>query len=437
MSQHILIVEDDVMIQGFLTLTLEQEGYRTTAVGSGGGMFSVLEHETVDLIIMDLGLPDADGLDLTKEIRKTSTMPIIVASARRNTEDRLSALEFGANDYLTKPFDPRELVLRVRNHLAIAVEAAQTPAPAAASRDRRQPAATAAPSDRRQPAAAPRDRRQAAQSERRGQPARSSPQPQSAPAEAPAAASAITPATTPARTPAQPTSSSDSLIGIDNTMMVLGGLVIAGVLAGGAFWYYGQVSDDDAASMEQAAVDPKSEAERRGALQPPPEQPVRLARPPDSETTTPPSTPDSLPKPYTPSLTESVTAKPSASIPSAPKPGAKLSPSVSGTSPAVPKNWVKASKCPQIPDLAWWRVKSHEQIVQYVSRKYDGNWLPYIESWEKRLEKMQDIFQRGSAIKTGTGVMLRGVALADYVNDMARRVAVTKCLAKEAKLNGQ
>jgi len=421
MSQHILIVEDDVMIQGFLTLTLEQEGYRTTAVGSGGGMFSVLEHETVDMIIMDLGLPDADGLDLTKEIRKTFTMPIIVASARRTTEDRLSALEFGANDYMTKPFDPRELVLRVRNHLATAAETAQNPQSAASSRERR---------DGSQPANEPRDRRKAAKTERRGTPTS---------AAAPAPAPSPTPApTTPSKSaPRQPSGAGAPLIGVDRTMMVLGGLVIAGFLAGGAFWYYGQENGEDD-SMEQAAVSSTPEAERRGALQPPPEQPVRIAKAPEPVSSIPSSTPNSLPKPYTPSLTESVTAKPSLSEPiPAPKPVANSSPSVTVTPPPVPKNWVEASNCPQIPDISWWRVKNHSQVVRYVSRKYGGNWLPYIESWEKRLSKMQDVFQRGSAIKTSTGILLRGVALADYVNDMAARVAVTKCLAKEAKLNNQ
>jgi DNA-binding response OmpR family regulator len=80
-------------------------------------MLATLNTEKIDLILLDLGLPDEDGLTLTRQIRARSSIPIIVITARRGREDRLAALELGADDYLTKPFDPEELVLRVHNIL--------------------------------------------------------------------------------------------------------------------------------------------------------------------------------------------------------------------------------------------------------------------------------------------------------------------------------
>jgi DNA-binding response OmpR family regulator len=114
---HLLIVEDDEMMQSLLAVYLEQEGYDITAVLTGKDMFSVLSKRSADLILLDLTLPDEDGLTLARQVRARSSVPIIIMTARKGMEDRLAGLDIGADDFLTKPFDPRELVLRVRNVL--------------------------------------------------------------------------------------------------------------------------------------------------------------------------------------------------------------------------------------------------------------------------------------------------------------------------------
>ena len=113
MAYHLLIVEDDELVQSLLAAYMKGEGYKVSCAGSGKEMLATLNTEKIDLILLDLGLPDEDGLTLTRQIRARSSIPIIVITARRGREDRLAALELGADDYLTKPFEPRELVLRI------------------------------------------------------------------------------------------------------------------------------------------------------------------------------------------------------------------------------------------------------------------------------------------------------------------------------------
>jgi len=114
---HLLVVEDDEMMQSLLSVYLEQEGYEITGAITGKEMFAVLNKKPVDLILLDLGLPDEDGLTLARKIRARCAIPFIIITARQNMDDRLAALDIGADDFLTKPFDPRELVRRVRNVL--------------------------------------------------------------------------------------------------------------------------------------------------------------------------------------------------------------------------------------------------------------------------------------------------------------------------------
>jgi DNA-binding response OmpR family regulator len=117
MAYRFLIVEDDELVQSLLAAYMKGEGYKVSYAGTGKEMLATLNAEKIDLILLNLGLPDEDGLTLTRQIRARSAIPIIVITARQAREDRLAALELGADDYLTKPFDPEELVLRVHNIL--------------------------------------------------------------------------------------------------------------------------------------------------------------------------------------------------------------------------------------------------------------------------------------------------------------------------------
>ena len=111
---RILIVEDEINIQDFLGAVLETNGYQVmSAVTYEQGMTMLASHNP-DLVILDLGLPDRDGMDMISEVRKTSSTPIIVLSARMAEEEKVRALDMGANDYISKPFGTEELMARVR-----------------------------------------------------------------------------------------------------------------------------------------------------------------------------------------------------------------------------------------------------------------------------------------------------------------------------------
>lgn len=100
-----------------LAAYLKAENFKVSYASTGKEMLAIMNSETIDLILLDLGLPDEDGLTLTRQVRARSNLPIIVITARKSREDRLAALELGADDNLTKPFDPEKLVLRVHNLL--------------------------------------------------------------------------------------------------------------------------------------------------------------------------------------------------------------------------------------------------------------------------------------------------------------------------------
>lgn len=114
---HLLIVEDDELVQKLLAAYLEKDGYLVSTAGTGKEMYRCLEQENIDLILLDLGLPDEDGLALARQIRARSSVPIVVLTARQGRDDRITALGNGVDDYLTKPVDPEELGLRVENLL--------------------------------------------------------------------------------------------------------------------------------------------------------------------------------------------------------------------------------------------------------------------------------------------------------------------------------
>ena len=110
----ILVVDDDPGIRRLLTRYLTEQGYQTAAVNDGKGMDQWLQSNQPDLIILDLMLPGEDGLSLTRKIRAAGNTPIIMLTARGEEVDRIVGLEMGADDYLPKPFNPRELLARIR-----------------------------------------------------------------------------------------------------------------------------------------------------------------------------------------------------------------------------------------------------------------------------------------------------------------------------------
>ena len=116
-NPRVLFVEDEQNIITFVAALLESNDFSVISAKScSEGEMLFLSHNP-DLIVLDLGLPDGDGLDLLKTVRKTSDVPIIVLSARNDENNKVEALDLGANDYVTKPFGPKELVARMRNAL--------------------------------------------------------------------------------------------------------------------------------------------------------------------------------------------------------------------------------------------------------------------------------------------------------------------------------
>ncbi|MES2207708.1 MAG: response regulator [Pseudomonadota bacterium] len=114
---HIVLIEDDKQIRRFLSITLESEGMRVYEAETGQqGISKVKDHEP-DLVILDLGLPDMDGVKVIEHIRVWSSLPILVLSARSEEPQKVRALDAGADDYVTKPFGSSELLARIRAHL--------------------------------------------------------------------------------------------------------------------------------------------------------------------------------------------------------------------------------------------------------------------------------------------------------------------------------
>ncbi|MBW9334503.1 response regulator [Herbaspirillum sp. RU 5E] len=116
-NTHILVVDDDRDIRTLLAEYLDSNGLRTLTATNGSEMRRVLEESRVDLIVLDLTLPGEDGLTLCRNLRATSSVPVIMLTARGEPLDRILGLEMGADDYLAKPFEPRELFARIRSVL--------------------------------------------------------------------------------------------------------------------------------------------------------------------------------------------------------------------------------------------------------------------------------------------------------------------------------
>jgi DNA-binding response OmpR family regulator len=113
----ILVVEDEASIASFVALYLKNAGYAVRAVATGGAALNHVAAEMPSMIILDLNLPDMDGIEICRRIRKSSDVPILMLTARDEDVDKIIGLEVGADDYLTKPFNPRELVARVKSVL--------------------------------------------------------------------------------------------------------------------------------------------------------------------------------------------------------------------------------------------------------------------------------------------------------------------------------
>jgi two-component system catabolic regulation response regulator CreB len=114
MKARILIVDDEPAIVDAIQYALETEGFETICLFSGMHVLSALAEHPADLVVLDIGLPDINGLELCREIRRTSAVPIIFLTARADEVDRVVGLELGADDYITKPFSPREVSARVK-----------------------------------------------------------------------------------------------------------------------------------------------------------------------------------------------------------------------------------------------------------------------------------------------------------------------------------
>jgi two-component system, OmpR family, alkaline phosphatase synthesis response regulator PhoP len=114
MNELILVVDDEAKIVRLARDYLERSGFRVVAAGDGRTAPAIARHDRPDLIVLDLNLPDVDGLDVCRTLRRDSAVPIIMLTARVEESERLIGLELGADDYITKPFSPRELVARVR-----------------------------------------------------------------------------------------------------------------------------------------------------------------------------------------------------------------------------------------------------------------------------------------------------------------------------------
>ncbi|MDG4595153.1 MAG: response regulator [Candidatus Contendobacter sp.] len=127
MSDHLLIVDDDPGLRELLADYLGRNGFQVTGVADGRGLWVALEQGPVDLVILDLMLPGDDGLVLCRNLRARSPIPIIMLTARGDDTDRIVGLEMGADDYLPKPFNPRELLARVKSILRRARSAPAEP----------------------------------------------------------------------------------------------------------------------------------------------------------------------------------------------------------------------------------------------------------------------------------------------------------------------
>jgi DNA-binding response OmpR family regulator len=128
-ASRVLVVDDDPTVSEVVRRYLERDGFVVESATDGASTLAAVAARPPDLVVLDLGLPGLDGLEVARQLRSTSPVPIVMLTARGSETDRILGLEIGADDYVTKPFSPRELVLRVRSVLRRAASSG-TPAPA-------------------------------------------------------------------------------------------------------------------------------------------------------------------------------------------------------------------------------------------------------------------------------------------------------------------
>ena len=126
-TQSVLVVEDEASIASFVSLYLKNAGYEVRTATNGVDALASVQSKQPSLIILDLMLPDIDGIEICRRVRKSSDIPILMLTARDEDVDKIIGLEVGADDYLTKPFNPRELVARVKSVLRRAAPAERRP----------------------------------------------------------------------------------------------------------------------------------------------------------------------------------------------------------------------------------------------------------------------------------------------------------------------
>lgn len=114
MLAHILVIDDDSKLAGMIREYLQGNGFKVLLAGQGEAGLRIHDRESIDAVVLDLGLPDMDGLEVCRRLRMGKSTPILMLTARGETMDRVIGLEMGADDYLPKPFEPRELLARLR-----------------------------------------------------------------------------------------------------------------------------------------------------------------------------------------------------------------------------------------------------------------------------------------------------------------------------------
>ena len=117
MEGKVLIIDDDQKIRRLISIYLENEGFKTVQVKDAQEGMQVLQNELIDIILLDVMLPDMDGIEACLKIRENLNMPIIMVSAKSEDMDKLQGITCGADDYITKPFNPMELIVRVKSQL--------------------------------------------------------------------------------------------------------------------------------------------------------------------------------------------------------------------------------------------------------------------------------------------------------------------------------